>query len=315
MGKIEDIPFRVGKFTFPMDFYVLEMDEDERIPIIFVRPFLATSRAIIDVKEGKMTLKIDKDSIEFDLNSVMQQPYSSGECFRFDILDIVLNEFSRSHLHATNDPLESVLFNEFKIGAHKKDMKFYEDLLEERKRECKDESMEEEAPFIHDLFEVEGREESLNGKRAPKEKCHFMVEREIVLGHKISYAGIEVDKAKVEVIEKLPPPTNVREMRYFLGHAGFYWCFIKDFSLIAKPLTSFLQQDKEFMFDDACQESFCRLKEALCTAPIVQGPVGLYHLNSCVMQAMRLLDRFLGNKREENYMSFTIVPKLSMMLN
>ncbi|XP_021730699.1 uncharacterized protein LOC110697623 [Chenopodium quinoa] len=104
------------------------------------------------------------------------------------------------------------------------------------------------------------------------EKCHFMVENGIVLGNKISQAGIEVDGAKVDVIEKLPPPTNVREVRSFLGHAGFYRRFIKDFSLIAKPLTSLLQQDKEFVFDEACHESFCRLKKALCTASIVQGP-------------------------------------------
>ncbi|XP_021726352.1 uncharacterized protein LOC110693534 [Chenopodium quinoa] len=165
--KVEDIPLRVGKFIFPVDFYVLEMDEDERIPIILGRPFLATSRAIIDVKEGKISLKIDNDSIEFDLNSVMQQPSSSGECFRVDVLDTVLNEFSCSHLHATNDPLESVLLNE-SIGTQKEDIHFYEDFLEEIKRECKDASMEKETPYIHDLFQVEEREESPNGKGAPK---------------------------------------------------------------------------------------------------------------------------------------------------
>ncbi|XP_021754762.1 uncharacterized protein LOC110720067 [Chenopodium quinoa] len=78
-----------------------------------------------------------------------------------------------------------------------------------------------------------------------------MLESGIVLGHKISHVGIEVDRAKVEVIEKLPPPTNVRDVRSFLGHAGFYRRFIKDFSIIDKPLTSLLQQDKEFLFDDA----------------------------------------------------------------
>ena len=72
------------------------------------------------------------------------------------------------------------------------------------------------------------------------EKCHFMVEEGVVLGHKISSRGIEVDKAKVEVIEKLPPPVNVKGIRSFLGHFGFYWRFIKDFSKIAKPVSNLL---------------------------------------------------------------------------
>ena len=62
------------------------------------------------------------------------------------------------------------------------------------------------------------------------EKCHFMVQEGIVLGHKVSARGIEVDKAKIEVIEQLPPPTNVKGIRSFLGHAGFYRRFIRLFS-------------------------------------------------------------------------------------
>jgi hypothetical protein len=55
-----------------------------------------------------------------------------------------------------------------------------------------------------------------------QEKCHFMVREGIVLGHKISEKGITVDMAKIEVIEQLPPPTNVKGIHNFLGHAGFY---------------------------------------------------------------------------------------------
>ncbi|KAK1651522.1 hypothetical protein QYE76_069327 [Lolium multiflorum] len=104
------------------------------------------------------------------------------------------------------------------------------------------------------------------------EKCHFMVNEGIVLGHKISERGIEVDRAKVEAIEKMPYPRDVKGIRSVLGHAGFYRRFIKDFSKIAKPLTNLLQKDVPFVFDDDCKEAFETLKKALTTAPIVEPP-------------------------------------------
>ena len=104
------------------------------------------------------------------------------------------------------------------------------------------------------------------------EKCHFMVQEGIVLGHKVSAKGIEVDKAKIETIEKLPPPTSVKGIRSFLGHAGFYRRFIKDFSKISKPLCNLLEKDIPFEFDESCLEAYRILKEKLITAPIIVAP-------------------------------------------
>ncbi|CAM8921953.1 unnamed protein product [Rhodiola kirilowii] len=104
------------------------------------------------------------------------------------------------------------------------------------------------------------------------EKCHFMVQEGIVLGHLISSRGVEVDKAKVQVIEQLPHPKDQKGVRSFLGHAGFYRRFIKDFSKIAKPLTHLLCNDVKFDFDEGCLEAFEKLKKALVSAPIVQPP-------------------------------------------
>ena len=73
------------------------------------------------------------------------------------------------------------------------------------------------------------------------EKCHFMVTEGIVLGHRISAAGLEVDQAKVSIIR----------IRSFLGHAGFYRRFIRDFSKIAKPLCRLLEKDAKFNFDES----------------------------------------------------------------
>jgi hypothetical protein len=88
----------------------------------------------------------------------------------------------------------------------------------------------------------------------------------------VSEHGIEVDRAKIEVIEKLPPPTNVKGIWSFLGHAGFYKRFIKNFSQIARPLTSLLVKDAPFIFTDECHESFQILKKALISTLIIQPP-------------------------------------------
>ena len=99
-----------------------------------------------------------------------------------------------------------------------------------------------------------------------------MVNEGIVLGRKISEQGIEVDKAKIDAIEKMPCPKDIKGIISFRGHAGFHRRFIKYFSIFFGPLTNLLQKDVPFVFDDDCVEAFETLKKALISAPIVQPP-------------------------------------------
>jgi hypothetical protein len=104
------------------------------------------------------------------------------------------------------------------------------------------------------------------------EKCYFMVEQGIVLGHVVSSRGLEVDKAKIDVISSLPYPSCVREVRSFLGHAGFYRRFIKDLSKITAPLCRLLAKEVDFVFDQACKDAHDELKRCVTSAPIIQPP-------------------------------------------
>ncbi|GJR77601.1 reverse transcriptase domain-containing protein [Tanacetum coccineum] len=104
------------------------------------------------------------------------------------------------------------------------------------------------------------------------EKCHFMCKEGIVLGHKISKSRIKVDRAKIDVIAKLPHPTTVKGVRSFLGHAGFYRRFIQDFSKISRPITHLLKKETPFVFSQDCINAFETLKKKLTEAPILVVP-------------------------------------------
>ena len=104
------------------------------------------------------------------------------------------------------------------------------------------------------------------------EKGHFMVTEGIVLGHKIYAKGLEVDQSKISIIKTLAPPTTVKGIRSFLGYAGFYRRFIKDFSKIARSLCRLLEKDTKFNFDDSYRAAFEEIKIRLAQAPITAAP-------------------------------------------
>ncbi|XP_038885905.1 uncharacterized mitochondrial protein AtMg00860-like [Benincasa hispida] len=116
------------------------------------------------------------------------------------------------------------------------------------------------------------------------EKCHFMVTEGIILGHKISKAGLEVDGAKIDVIVKLPPSANVKTLRSFLGHVNFYRQFVKGFSQIARPLNALLEANWPYVFNEDCTDAFETLKYALTTAPVLIAPDWMQHFISSPMR-------------------------------
>ncbi|KAI3795443.1 hypothetical protein L1987_38098 [Smallanthus sonchifolius] len=133
------------------------------------------------------------------------------------------------------------------------------------------------------------------------EKCHFMVKEGIVLGHKVSRTGIEVDRAKIDTISKLPPSTSVKSIRSFLGHAGFYRRFIKDFSKIARPMTQLLEKEAQFVFSDECLSAFDLLKEKLVNAPIMVAPDWKLPFEIMCDASDFAVGAVLGQRREKQF--------------
>ena len=139
-----------------------------------------------------------------------------------------------------------------------------------------------------------------------------MVQEGIALGHRISARGIEVDRAKIEVIEKLPPPSSVKGIRSFLGHAGFYRRFIKDFSQIAKPLSNLLVQGTPFEFNAQCLRAFSVLKDKLVSAHIVVAPDWSFPFELMCDASDFAIGAVLGHKREK---IFQVIYYASRTLN
>ena len=103
-GVIEDVLVKVDKFIFPADFIVLDMEEDNEIPIILGRPFLATGRAMIDVQMGELKLRVQEDEVKFNVFEAMRHPTESDTCFIVETVEAIVS--SQSGL---TDPLEASL--------------------------------------------------------------------------------------------------------------------------------------------------------------------------------------------------------------
>ncbi|GKD27152.1 reverse transcriptase domain-containing protein [Tanacetum coccineum] len=227
-----------------LDFVILDMPEDSRVPIILGRPLLATARTMIDVFNKKITLRVGDAEVIFDVDqSIKRPPTVDDECYGVDDLDDTINAKSQGLLE--NEEPDSFPSRGLEKSIDQSDLEGCEPA------ECKTDNDSDSDELIRRIM-------SINTSMLARcketnlvlnwEKCHIMVKEGIVLGYKISRAGIEVDRAKIDVIAKFPYPTNVKGVRSFLGH------------------------DVKFDFSDDCKKAFNILKEKLTTAPIIISP-------------------------------------------
>ncbi|KAE9623441.1 reverse transcriptase family protein, partial [Parasedimentitalea maritima] len=131
-------------------------------------------------------------------------------------------------------------------------------------------SREEHAGHLRTVLQIL-RDRELYAKFS---KCEFWMPEVAFLGHIVSAEGIKVDPAKIEAVATWTTPTNVKEVRSFLGLAGYYRRFVEGFSGIARPLTSLLRKTTRFVWSDRCTQSFEELKRRLTSAPVLAQPEG-----------------------------------------
>nr|XP_016494634.1 PREDICTED: uncharacterized protein LOC107813843 [Nicotiana tabacum] len=211
---IYDVLVKVGKFYLPADFVILDCVVDKEIPIILARPFLATIRALIDSEWNEIKFRVNDEEVKFQARKGMKLPHEYESISVIDVVDEMENAVEMKMEGQCLGEVEQLL-----------------DVLKENRQ-----------AIGWTIADIRG---------IPTRICEHKIQLEsIVLGHKISKHGIEVDRAKIEIISKIPPPTSVKGVRSFLGHAGFYRRFIKDFPKIANPMCKLLEKDAKFVFDE-----------------------------------------------------------------
>ncbi|GJT57845.1 reverse transcriptase domain-containing protein [Tanacetum coccineum] len=310
-GLAEDVFVKVRKFHFPTDFVVVDFEADPRVPLILGRSFLRTGRALIDVYGEEITLRVDNEAVTFNLDQTTRYSSTNDKSVnRIDIIDAVCEEYAPELLGFPNSsggnptPTSEPFTSEFileEIEAYLKDDSISPEIdhadCNPEEDICLIEKLLNNDPFQlppMDLKQSEVTEAKSSIEEPPELELKdlpshleyaFLEENDklpVIIAKEEFVRGIrfqrhdEVDRAKVDVIAKLPHPTTVKGVRSFLGHAGFYRRFIQDFSKIARPMTHLLEKETPFVFSKDCIDAFHfffqTLKKKLTEAPILVVP-------------------------------------------
>ncbi|GJY22848.1 reverse transcriptase domain-containing protein [Tanacetum coccineum] len=250
-----------------------------------LQPFLHTADAIIRVKQKQLNLGVGTKRINFNIDSAMKHSYSNDDtCFSIDVINEILEEDFDALLNECSKILHSIegTLLEEEIFAE-----FDEFMAMTADENSDSESDTKEPPFkkitISTDYKIKTSLEEphtdLELKPLPDNLEYVFLEEHsflpVIISSQLSKEKkqtLEVNKAKIDIISKLLLPTNIKGIRSFLGHAGFYRRFTKDFSKIARPLTKLLKKDTPFEFDDECQKAFELLKEKLTCALVIVSP-------------------------------------------
>ncbi|GJY28127.1 reverse transcriptase domain-containing protein [Tanacetum coccineum] len=290
-GIAENVIVKIDKFIFPVDFVVLDMKEDHKIPIILGRSFLATAHAMIDVFNKKISFEVGNETITFDIEKSMKFPHQKMTIVFLSIWlmklfwtininlweekdDDLDDKSGSSSYHNNWEPNDFIRPTLFAARKSEADTQFFKlkELLSHLEY-----AFQKFPVIISSLLNPQEKESLLKPQRRLNPKVQDVLKAEIVklLNSELIYAISDspwVDIANIDVNAKLPYPTNVKGVRSFLGHAGFYRRFIKDFSKIARPMTQLLMKDAKFVFSNECMKSFNTLKSKLTSAPVIVAP-------------------------------------------
>ena len=111
-----------------------------------------------------------------------------------------------------------------------------------------------------------------SGLRLNAKKCQFFCKEVVFLGHIVTQNGVKPDSSKIEAVTSIPSPSNISDLRKFLGFAPYFWKFVKDDATIAKPLYNLTKKKVSWKWLSECEHSFQSLKEKLTTYPVLAYP-------------------------------------------